>query len=500
MSFIDIERVCLQAEARVIEVLCAGGVKYVVRLAETAKTVYYDMVRIVAEKQNETGKTISANDVFESLTGPIAPRPRRQHGNIKSVVTLYRNWTDHFHNRGYWRVEDPGQHEVPPEIAKDVLQCLFCCAGGSNERAQIHLGAVGYTKIILAAEGIPDQSILARIIDVEVERQCHVNLIRRQHLHDVVDDYLRAHDSGYLLIEGGVGTGKTAFVIDRVRRSPRQPVIHHLVRRNMGDWDDPDAILTSLYAQLLRKYEVPEPEAGKHLSPLGKLNVVLSQISTNLPSGDKEIVYLDGLDEAFGPTGRFGNAWPGVLPATLPKGIHFILTARPGEYLEVFVDPAKCTRVRIEDWAKKNRQDVRSYINKRNSALSLRLDREFIDTLADRSQGNFLFAAWVIPASNDSGNYCAGDGYDVNGLCLGHKLAVRASRIAASNPCVDVYHPIMETRSGGPQNCLAMTLNREGEFRRTPFRVFDTSDQFSCGHSLIVRSVQRIPTMNQNGF
>src|SRR5207245_4144303 len=128
------------------------------------------------------------------------------------------------------------------------------------------------------------------------------------------------------------------------------------IRRNRGRCDDPGAMVRSLEAQLRRKHGLVAPlvTSGADLAGLQEaLLATLRRVSTKLEDEGKrrkerlrEIVYLDGLDEAFGPTGRFGRvALPGVLPEELPDGIFVVLTSRPGEHLPWLADPALCDTV-----------------------------------------------------------------------------------------------------------------------------------------------------------
>jgi hypothetical protein len=200
----------------------------------------------------------------------------------------------------------------------------------------------------------------------------------------------------YFLITGEPGAGKTAFVADCLRSDPS--AVYHFIRK--GRWDEPDAFFRSLTAQLRRKHGLLQTEEEIKLIEKEKycdeFYCVLASTSRKL-DGKQEVLWLDGLDEAYGPTGRHaGVALPGPLRGGLPKGIFFVLTSRPGSHLSWLADPELCETVRLEDEAESNATDVRAYFEERNRAEGLGLTEEFIDRALSKSENNFLFAVKLV--------------------------------------------------------------------------------------------------------
>src|SRR5262249_48068731 len=122
--------------------------------------------------------------------------------------------------------------------------------------------------------------------------------------------------SGYLLFVAGEGEGKSAFIADCIQDTIEP--IFHFVRRTEPGWDDPERMLRSLTAQLCRKYPVTvnrelEDRFQKARSAAARNNAaaeiladVLERVSRIIVSEDeREVLWIDGLDEAFGPTGRY---------------------------------------------------------------------------------------------------------------------------------------------------------------------------------------------------
>jgi len=233
------------------------------------------------------------------------------------------------------------------------------------------------------------------ILDCTTELGDHPVLVGREWLSARVQAFLEGHKSGYLLIAGTPGIGKSAFVADMIRT--QNVPVYHFIKKGRGNWDNPDAFLKSLTAQLRRKYVLPRTEAEEKQSPDEELYTVLQRVSRELSDGEMEIIWLDGLDEAYGETARFaGTALPGPLRERLPDGLFFVLTSRPGEHLNWLADPSLCEPIDLDEEITENEADVRAYFEARNREEGLELPAAFIDEAVRRSENNFLFAVKLI--------------------------------------------------------------------------------------------------------
>ena len=229
------------------------------------------------------------------------------------------------------------------------------------------------------------------IKDCSIELDRHRDFVGRAWLKKRVRAFIDSDDHGYLILTGGPGVGKSAFVAEQVRQS--QHTIFDFIMRGMGDWDEPATILGSLTAQLRRMYALPKTDAERQMSASADFFSVLQRVSRTLTDGQKMIIYLDGLDEAFGPTGRFAQvALPDVLPRMLPEGIKMILTSRPGDHLDWLADRTVYPCQSLEPDAQDNRDDIRVYLRQQNRARNLGLDDDFIEHLVDASEGYFIAA------------------------------------------------------------------------------------------------------------
>lgn len=271
----------------------------------------------------------------------------------------------------------------------------------TDPHADFHVIRAGTVAEATALLAVDAQTRWGDIIDCAQELRDHPNLVGREWLKERVQKF--THDgqrySGYFLISGEPGAGKSAFVADRLRA--QEFPVYHFIKKGRGAWDNPDAFFRSLTAQLRRKYLLPPTDVEKKLSSYEKfaeeLYAVLQRVSSSLTKGQRELLWLDGLDETYGPTGRFaGVALPGPLHARLPAGIFCVLTSRPGEHLNWLADPALCEAVRLEDEGTANAADLRAYFEACNRAEGLGLSTEFIAEAVRRSENNFLFAVLLV--------------------------------------------------------------------------------------------------------
>jgi hypothetical protein len=123
-------------------------------------------------------------------------------------------------------------------------------------------------------------------------------------------------ESGYLIITGGPGWGKTSVVAELVRR---QRWVHHYLSDGLNAGR---ALLESVCAQLIVTYQLA---ADRPLyvedRPLKRLYEVL-EAATKDRSGWPVVILIDGLDQTEPGFTQF-------LPKQLARGAYFVVTTRP---------------------------------------------------------------------------------------------------------------------------------------------------------------------------
>lgn len=265
--------------------------------------------------------------------------------------------------------------------AKNAGASWFLVPPGQEEEAR--QGTPGWERVRPIAR-VADALALLRaaaahdeIVNVDSELARHRAWVPRPWLEERIRQGLEEHDRGLILVEGEAGTGKSALVSQLVReaqeRRRRRPAFHFL-KAGMGDWDDPAVALRSLLAQLRSAHAC----SGD-----------LAEIARGLPEGEREVVFLDGLDVAL--LGRFrGQSAAPLVPPELPPGVFWLVTSRPGPHLAP-LEPV--LRISLEEHAV---TDLTAFIQER-----LGQSAELARTVAQRCGGSYrdaLSPARPLPA------------------------------------------------------------------------------------------------------
>lgn len=229
------------------------------------------------------------------------------------------------------------------------------------------------------------------------------DFVGRDFVFDGIDRAIAGADStsGYVVIRGEPGIGKTAIAATLVVRNGW---VHHfnIAPDNIRT---PKQFLENVCAQLVVRYELDytklPPEAGEDSGFLVRL--LAEAAAKARQSGDLPVVVVvDALDEAE-DTGVPASANRLFLPRSLPQDVFFVLTTREEADYRLDVDNESDIWVRDDD--PKNRADVTRYIeaflDAHPDAMRERLrntDRAgFVDAVAELSEGNFMYLVHVLP-------------------------------------------------------------------------------------------------------
>jgi hypothetical protein len=245
---------------------------------------------------------------------------------------------------------------------------------------------------------IPDYSSILRQ---------HRNLVGRSWLRLQVNEAIEqalADPSApaYVLITGSPGTGKTAFVADQVSPSKDRAAVYHFIRRGLGQ-DDPNLMLSSLTAQLRRIHALPFWNEAKNPNLAATFHQTLERAAGNLQEGEHQVIWIDGLDEAFGSLGAYHNqALDRLLPLDgLPPGVVLIMTSRREGPLDWLEDPQRCRRIDLDINREANLADIREYLGCQSRELGLNLEPGLLDRLAQASEGCFMAAVRYLNPAGD---------------------------------------------------------------------------------------------------
>jgi len=258
-------------------------------------------------------------------------------------------------------------------------------------------------------EGVVTDRSTPRVIREKIRDESRLieertrGFVGRRWVFDAVEDFLQqGPSSGYFLILGEPGIGKTALLAELVRR---HGLPHHFNQRREGVYQ-PAAFLRNVCAQLIERYRLGDvslpPEAERDSTHLSAL---LERVSRQLPEGERAVVLIDALDESD----RDGLA-PGVnplyLPSRLPPGVFVVMTTRllrPEELPSVLCEKDE---LKIVENSERNLADVRELIGNHLGHPGLRdylgsqklTEDELVETLTRKSEGNFMYLSFVLPA------------------------------------------------------------------------------------------------------
>ena len=241
-----------------------------------------------------------------------------------------------------------------------------------------------------------------KVLDFErlVEERTR-NFVGRDFIFRAIDERLEDSEfpSGYILIRGEPGIGKTALLSQMVKT---RGYVHHfnIAPQNIRSTR---AFLENVCAQLIVRYQLDHatlpPEASEDSAYLGQL------LAEAVASNDDEpvVVLVDALDEAE-DVGLAANANRLFLPQVLPPRVFIVMTSR--EQIDYRLDVDQRDDIYVRDDEPQNLDDVRSYIRnflrahqaqmaERITAWNLDAD-EFVVLLTDKSQGNFMYLVHVL--------------------------------------------------------------------------------------------------------
>lgn len=224
--------------------------------------------------------------------------------------------------------------------------------------------------------------------------------VGRDFVFERIDEVLGGAEfpSGYLVIRGEPGIGKTAIAATLVAR---HGYVHHfnIAPENIRSTRQ---FLENICAQLIVRFELDHvrlpPYAGEDS---GFLSQLLGEAAGR--AQQPIVVVVDALDEAEDSGPPDANRL--FLPRVLPAGVFFVLTTRDEADFRLDVDHGIEIWIREEDPG--NRADIAryigSFIERHADAMAARLGEwglgrdEFVSQLTGLSEGNFMYLVHVLP-------------------------------------------------------------------------------------------------------
>jgi hypothetical protein len=268
--------------------------------------------------------------------------------------------------------------------------------------------------------------------------------VGRQFVFDALDNFLDSHDSGYFIIRGVPGIGKSALMAKLVND---RGYIHHfnIAPQNIRTTR---TFLENIVAQLIARYELKYDELPPNSTEdSGFLTQCLGEAAGNRENHPL-VLTIDALDEAdrLGMASAVNTLY---LPPSLPKGVYIVLTTRPLDDMHLQV--AEQQTLDLEADSEGNLQDITSYIEAyvQREGMQARLARwgvsgeQFITGLRKKSQGNFMYLYYVLPAV-EGGRFLEGSLDELpDGLMAYYQRHWRQMREGNEDEFDSVYEPIV---------------------------------------------------------
>jgi hypothetical protein len=226
-----------------------------------------------------------------------------------------------------------------------------------------------------------------------------LDFVGRQFVLDAVTGFIRTNPRGYFFIRGDPGIGKSALAAQMVRTNG---YVHHFNIMSEGI-NTTETFLRNICTQLIVAYRLNHPFLPPEATQdAGFLNRLLGEVSDQLAPDRKAIIVVDALDEVD-TLGLSPGANILYLPLTLPQGIYIIATRR-NIPINLRIDCEQGT-LDIEHDSAGNIADIREYVRRavvqpgiQAYIAAQHIDNEqFIDSLAKRSEGNFMYLHYVLP-------------------------------------------------------------------------------------------------------
>jgi hypothetical protein len=232
-----------------------------------------------------------------------------------------------------------------------------------------------------------------------IEKKTHA-FVGRQFVIDELSRFIAREPSGYFIIKGEAGIGKSALIAQLVKT---RGYAHHFVVRTQGI-NRVEQFLENICAQLIAKYELNRPpflppEAARDSAFLSAL---LQEAAGKVAANQPVVLLVDALDEVDW-RGRSGENVL-FLPPSLPRGVFIVATMRHKEGVPLQVERSQT--LYLDPASPDNQRDILLYIRQYTSRPAMRTRLQawnttpdaFEQTMLAKSEGNFMYLHHVLPA------------------------------------------------------------------------------------------------------
>lgn len=269
--------------------------------------------------------------------------------------------------------------------------------------------------------------------------------VGRQFVFDALDGFLRKNKSGYFVIKGEPGIGKTAILAQLVK-TRGYPHHFNVAPQNIRT---PRQFLANVCAQIIARYDLPHEFLPDDTTEDSSFLVQCLEEAAAKSENRPVVLVVDALDESerLGLPPRVNNLY---LPPSLPEGAYVVVTSRPLDDLKLIVSNSQS--LFLEPDSENNLLDIRAYIEHyfqtnarlRNRLKQWQISKEvFIEALMQKSEGNFIYLHYILPAIA-AGRFQRGTVDELpQGLQAYYRGHWNQMQIAEANEFDDLYAPVV---------------------------------------------------------
>jgi hypothetical protein len=211
--------------------------------------------------------------------------------------------------------------------------------------------------------------------------------------------------SGYILITGEPGIGKSALISRWIRSND---CVRHF---NIASEDlrSPQLFLENVCAQLITRYKLPHYELPIDAGKSSRFLLELLREARATSAGSAIVVAIDAIDESD-VSGIATGSNRLLLPRSLPHGVYVVVTSRELS-AGMRLDVERLIEFPLRDSDVENRQDIEAFTHARltnDHRLRERLkefdlsEQGFVHLIVERSEGNFLYLVYILNALSEN--------------------------------------------------------------------------------------------------
>lgn len=227
--------------------------------------------------------------------------------------------------------------------------------------------------------------------------------VGRSFVFEAIEEFRKNVSSGYYLIRGEPGIGKSAIISELIKR---EDCIHHFNIATSGI-NTTRLFLRNICARLISRYRLRYDRLPDDASDNGLFfSKLLREVQSALPKDAKLLLTIDALDEVS-LTGHPVDANVLFLPPALPDKVHIVLTTRPLH--DVRLQVSRLTPLELDRDNKGHLEDVTEYVDSYLSHDGVRAwmaaqelsESGFVEQLLDKSERNFMYLHYMLPSIAD---------------------------------------------------------------------------------------------------